>query len=99
MRLSIEEKQAILDSLYEVDKNAEVYLYGSRANDFQKGGDIDLIIISDKMGYSEKLDFKFNLFNRIEEQKVDIIISKREEIEKKIFLSHVFKNALKLSYD
>ena len=46
MRITTAEHQAIRQAISEVDPEANIYLFGSRANDNARGGDIDLLIIS-----------------------------------------------------
>lgn len=47
MRLQIEEKQAITDAVKKFDGKASTYLFGSRVDDTKRGGDIDILVISD----------------------------------------------------
>ncbi len=47
MRLSETEQQIIKDAVLSIDPQARIYLFGSRANDNKRGGDIDLLIASD----------------------------------------------------
>ena len=57
--------------------NARVYLFGSRANDFEKGGDIDLYVETDSKGpvFERKIKLLQDLYNKIGEQKIDIVIN------------------------
>ncbi len=60
--------------------NADVYIFGSRADNNRKGGDIDLYIITD-MPSSEiirkKIGLMIDLENVLGEQKIDIVINNR----------------------
>ena len=49
MRLKTFEVAAIKDAVYEFDQEAKIYLFGSRADDAKRGGDIDLFILSNKI--------------------------------------------------
>jgi predicted nucleotidyltransferase len=75
MRLSEYETMVIKQSVYIMDPKASVYLFGSRADDSQKGGDIDLLIISKKIKPADKIDLKAAIFEKLEEQKIDIVIT------------------------
>ena len=74
MRLSKFEIEAIKDGVYTFDPQARVYLFGSRVDDRQKGGDIDLLIISEKLKPIDKIKIKAAIFKRLEEQKIDILV-------------------------
>jgi predicted nucleotidyltransferase len=76
MRLTEKEKIAILESVRKVDPEAEVYLFGSRTDVLKKGGDIDILVLSDQLEFFDKLAIKAALFERIDEQKVDLLIAK-----------------------
>ena len=54
MRLTSTEANAIKHCIEIIDNQAEVYLFGSRTDDQKKGGDIDLLIISNKINFDEK---------------------------------------------
>ena len=80
IRLSEREIEAIREVAKEVfGEGARVYLFGSRVNPEEKGGDIDLFIEAPegKTGVEEKLKFLVRLKERIGDQKVDVIV--REE--------------------
>jgi predicted nucleotidyltransferase len=49
VRLSQTERQIISQTIHRVDATATVYLYGSRADDNARGGDIDLLVLSEKL--------------------------------------------------
>ena len=76
MRLSEQEKNAILEAVRHKDPNAIVYIFGSRADVNARGGDIDILILSHKLTFSDKIDIKLAIYDRIGEQKIDIIIDK-----------------------
>lgn len=56
----------------------ELWLFGSRARADARGGDIDLFIKAHRLNAEQavqaKLDFLTQLFLKIEEQKVDVVI-------------------------
>lgn len=76
MRISNEESSIIKSAIHNRDPQAIIYLFGSRAYDNKKGGDIDLLIISDHLTISDKIKIKVAIFEHLEEQKIDIIIAK-----------------------
>ena len=76
MRLSQKEISAIKGNILNYDEDAKIYLFGSRTNDKAKGGDIDVLVISNKIGFNEKMKIRIGLFNEIEEQKLDLIVRK-----------------------
>ena len=58
------------------DPDAQIFLFGSRVDDDKRGGDIDLLVISDKIDFSTKLKILIKIYDLIGEQKIDIIITK-----------------------
>lgn len=60
--------------------SALVRLYGSRLRDDLRGGDIDLLIEADadtRSEFERVVRFKDELFQRIDEQKVDVVLIER----------------------
>ena len=78
MRISQNEKKVIVDSILTSDPLAKIYLFGSRADDMKKGGDIDILIFSEKIDLSEKIKIKTRIFRKMEEQKIDLLVAKNK---------------------
>ncbi|MBL0687803.1 MAG: nucleotidyltransferase domain-containing protein [Sulfurospirillum sp.] len=81
MRLTQYEIVSIKKTFLEVFKHGSIYLFGSRVDDTKKGGDIDLfIVLNYKLSIDNILDkrkkFKISLYDKIGEQKIDVIIAK-----------------------
>jgi predicted nucleotidyltransferase len=81
MRLTNQEIRSIKESFHQVFGTGKIYLFGSRVDDSSKGGDIDLFIELDiTPTVKETLDkiskFKICLYDKIGEQKIDVIVSK-----------------------
>ena len=79
MRLSKIEKTSIVNAILEKDKNAQIFLFGSRTDDFKKGVDIDILVQSDEIGLLEIVKIKSTIFKNIPEQKIDLLVSKSNE--------------------
>ena len=79
MRISEIEKTTIVNAILEKDKNAQIFLFGSRTDDFKKGGDIDILVQSDEIGLLEIVKIKSIIFKNIPEQKIDLLVSKSNE--------------------
>ena len=76
MRISNFEKETIVNAIIAYDPKAKIWLFGSRADNSQKGGDIDIGILSKKINSMEKLELKVNICEKIGEQKIDLLVSK-----------------------
>ena len=76
MRLKDSEISIIKEAIISLDQSAKIYLFGSRVYDNKKGGDIDLLIFSGKLTNRDKSRIRINLYDRIGEQKIDIILAK-----------------------
>ena len=74
MRLSKDEVRVLKNSLYSLNSDAKLYLFGSRTDDSKRGGDIDLLIVS--KNFTKKLlrKLRIEFFKSFGEQKLDIII-------------------------
>ncbi len=80
MRLTERELKTIQETFLEYfDKQDHLWLFGSRADDAQRGGDIDLYIETAQQNKNEvlskKLAFIVSLKKRIGDQKIDVVIN------------------------
>jgi uncharacterized protein len=87
MRITPAQKIAIEQAVYQHDPEAQIVLFGSRADDHALGGDIDLMLLSQKITLMHKLSILAQLHRHIGDQKIDILVSKDSH-------SPLFKRAL-----
>lgn len=80
MRLGANEVNAIREEIQQVDPMAEIYLYGSRADDSAKGGDIDLLVVSDRLGFRDLLRLRRRILDRIGWQQLDLLVARRDQL-------------------
>lgn len=71
MRLDETEKKALNTALQDIE--AEVYLFGSRVDDYARGGDIDLLIYSTSDPYHLAQDITVR-FQMECDEKIDILV-------------------------
>lgn len=74
MRLSEAEITVIREEVARFDPGARVWVFGSRADDRARGGDIDLLVRSDGVGFAEKLLLKVRILERIGWQQLDLVV-------------------------
>ncbi|CAK0754843.1 NTP_transf_2 domain-containing protein [Gammaproteobacteria bacterium] len=79
MRLTEIQQAAIRSTVAETfGDGANVWLFGSRVDDTQRGGDIDLLIETDqtdpRLVADAELHFLTKLNRRIGEQKIDVLV-------------------------
>ena len=72
MRLTPQQRNAIVSAVATVDAAAEVYLFGSRADDAARGGDIDLLVVSALVDAKARRAIRRRILDAIGEQKIDI---------------------------
>ena len=103
MRLTHDEREAILSVFNEVfpDTDHEVRLYGSRADDERRGGDIDLLIIFDDEGckqkaVKERLNILTKLHEQIGEQKIDLLFTSDDALQTDAFVKLIYPKSIKI---
>jgi predicted nucleotidyltransferase len=75
MRLTAADRAVIKEEARTRAPSATVYLFGSRANDRARGGDIDLLIFPFKMDLEDRIRFKVALADRLGDQRIDLVVS------------------------
>ena len=74
-RLAEKEIAVIRETVLGFDREAQIYLFGSRADDRSRGGDIDLLIASDRLTARDRRKIRLELYDRLGEQKIDIVLA------------------------
>jgi uncharacterized protein len=81
MRLSPHELAAIRNTLLEFDRNGHLWLFGSRADDASRGGDIDLYLeASQPVSLRQSLLLEYRLA-ALCDTKVDLLIRNPDQAE------------------
>jgi predicted nucleotidyltransferase len=81
MRLSQETLEAIRAAVRAADPAAEVYLHGSRLDDAARGGDIDLLMVSDVLNFREVLRLRRAILDRIGWQQLVLTVRRRDQLD------------------
>ena len=71
MRLDKSQQKALQNAIKNV--TGEVYLFGSRTDDTKKGGDIDILVFSDKNPLKLSLQIQSDYFKECEED-IDVVV-------------------------
>ncbi len=91
MRLNNNEIDTIRTTILHIDPKAKIRLFGSRIDDLAKGGDIDILIISNTLTYSDKLLIRTRLKEKLGNRKIDIIITDKPDTA---FSRYAFNNSI-----
>jgi len=88
MRLKKEIQVFIKDTAQRMFPDAEFYLFGSRLDEEESGGDIDILILSDKKIDNRQLRlFRVGFYKKFGWQKVDLVNFTRTD-------NSIFKNLI-----
>ena len=81
MRLSPKAIGALREETARLDPRAEIYLYGSRTDDTARGGDMDLLVVSDTLVFREVLQLRRAILDRIGWQQLDLAVRRRDQLD------------------
>jgi len=81
MRLSPTQKNVIVTAVGKHDPEARVILFGSRVDDLARGGDIDLLVISDVIGWRQEWEIRRDILDKIGWQKLDLLVRRSNELD------------------
>ena len=95
MRLTQEEQSVICKAIQDLDPSARIYLFGSRVDDQLKGGDIDLLVISETLGFYDLLKLRRTILDQIGWQQLDLLIKNRTEL-KEPFVQEAIESGIQL---
>jgi len=98
MRLKSYERETIKRIAKDFDPGAKVFLFGSRTDDSAKGGDIDLLIFTERKTLSDKLKLKIKLKEKLGDGKIDIVLTDNNTAAEKQdpFISMITEKAMPL---
>lgn len=76
-----------------------MYIFGSRADETKKGGDIDLFITNknkENLTLKAKISYLARLKSTIGDQKIDVVLDTHASQSKKSFYQSIKKTALEI---
>jgi predicted nucleotidyltransferase len=79
MRLTDHERDVVVKAIRAADPDAQIWLHGSRVRDDARGGDIDLLVLSQRIQLREKLDVLVRLHSQLGEQRIDLTVARDEQ--------------------
>ena len=90
VRLDAEEVAALTEALRDVQ--GEVWLFGSRTEPSRRGGDIDILVLTDQPAFETSRAIATRFFSRCEE-KIDVVVLDPAHLtpEQKDFLARIGK--------
>jgi predicted nucleotidyltransferase len=79
MRLSVAQRHALKDIVHGIARDASVYLFGSRAHDDRRGGDIDMLVIAERpLSLRERIRIQTAFQMKFGPQKLDVVSFARD---------------------
>lgn len=92
MRITPQQQQFLCSYWQNKDKSSLVYLFGSRVDNTKRGGDIDVLLLTDKkLPHTELYKMKLSFYALFGEQKIDIVNFAKNDND--IFKDHILSYA------
>ena len=79
LRLYQEEIEAIKSAIKKYDPQAKILIFGSRTDLNKKGGDIDILVISNRINYKLRRKIRVDLWLALGDRKIDLIVTDNPE--------------------
>lgn len=79
IRLSEEKINRIRESIRKYDPDARVFIFGSRTDPSKKVGDIDVLVISDRIDSIARRKIRADLIVTLGDRKIDLLVSDNPE--------------------
>jgi predicted nucleotidyltransferase len=80
MRITRNQASFLKQAIQSAMPGAAIYLFGSRARDDRKGGDIDILVLGDReLANQEKRNIKIEFYKKFGQQKIDIVSFEKED--------------------
>ena len=74
MRIGKEMRSFLRREIKAIDPQAKVFLFGSRTDNQKKGGDIDILILTDeKLPFKDLSKVRIGFYENFGEQKIDLV--------------------------
>ena len=83
MRLSAYERESLRAAVHRYLPDAQVMLYGSRVDDSKRGGDIDILVLTNQdVDFRTRGRIEAAMWEKIGEQRIDILIEKPGQLSR-----------------
>ena len=89
VRLKKEEILVLKQTVQDLSNDAQLFLFGSRVDNTKRGGDIDLLILSDSLNRKDLRKVRVEFFKHLGEQEFDIVLdtlSPKKHLQKLFYL-------------
>lgn len=94
VRLSEEEINRIKQTIRKYDPQAKILIFGSRTDPSKKGGDIDLLVISNNIDSITRRKIRAELIVALGDRKIDLLVS--DSPERNAFIKMAYSEGVEI---